>query len=91
MLITRTSIYSGVTRTVDIPVTDEQLHLWQRGVPIQNVMPHLTASQREFLMSGMVDEEWDQMNADLEADLEELGDDDPWDYCHDDEMHEGEV
>lgn len=85
MLITRTSIFSGVTRTLDMPVTDEQMHLWEHGVPIQNAMPHLTDSEREFIMSGMVDEEWEQMNVEVTADFEELGEDDPWDSCYDDE------
>ena len=59
MKITRTSILSGKTRTKDINVTIEQLEAWESGTLIQVAMPHLTASDREFIMTGIIDEEWD--------------------------------
>ena len=61
MKITRTSIVTGIERTQDIPVTQEQLNEWESGTLIQKVMPELTPSQREFIMTGMVDEEWDNV------------------------------
>ena len=61
MLITRQSSWSGKVRTLDIPVTYEQLYEWERGTLIQNAMPNLTADQREFLMTGVTAEEWDEM------------------------------
>jgi len=61
MKITRTSIVTGIERTQDIPVTQEQLNEWESGTLIQKVMPELTPSQREFIMTGMIDEEWDNM------------------------------
>ena len=61
MKITRTSIVTGIERTQDIPVTQEQLNEWEGGTLIQKVMPELTPSQREFIMTGMIDEEWDNM------------------------------
>jgi len=61
MEITRTSILTGIERTQDIPVTQEQLNEWEGGTLIQKVMPELTPSQREFIMTGMVDEEWDNV------------------------------
>lgn len=62
MQITRTSIISGVTRTMDIPVTLEQLYQWEVvGKNIQDVMPDLTADQREFIMNGVTAEEWDEI------------------------------
>ena len=60
MLITRTSPFTGITRELDIPVTQEQLDAWQAGGLIQNIMPNLSAGQREFLMTGVIDEEWDE-------------------------------
>jgi len=58
MLITRQSQWSGITRTLDIPVTHDQMYEWQqRGALIQNAMPNLTADQREFLMTGVTKEE----------------------------------
>tara|TARA_Y100000296_G_scaffold80088_1_gene104977 strand:- start:1628 stop:1996 length:369 start_codon:yes stop_codon:yes gene_type:complete len=40
-------------------VTQKQLDKWQNGELIQRVFPHLTISQREFLMTGAWDSEWD--------------------------------
>lgn len=60
MEITRTSIFTGVERTIDLPVTLEQLNRWEAGGLIQNVMPNLTPGQREFIMTGVTDEEWDE-------------------------------
>ena len=59
MMITRTSPFTGITRTKDILVTEEQLARWQRGERIQNAMPYLSASDREFIMTGITDDEWD--------------------------------
>ena len=59
MMITRISPFTGITRTKDILVTEDQLARWQRGERIQNVMPYLSASDREFIMTGITDDEWD--------------------------------
>jgi len=59
MNITRTSIYSGITRTLDLPVTQEQVTSWESGVLIQNAMPQLSVDQREFIMTGVTAKEWD--------------------------------
>jgi len=61
MLITRTSILSGIERTLDINVTEEQLKAWEDGVLIQNAMPNISASEREFIKTGITDEEWDTL------------------------------
>jgi hypothetical protein len=45
---------------MDLPITQEQIDRWQSGNEvIQHVFPHLTADQREFLMTGATQEEWD--------------------------------
>ena len=67
MLIRRISAISGVTRTRDIPVNPEDMMLWsQGGVNIQDAMPYLNDSDREFILSGITDEEWDDAFADDE-------------------------
>lgn len=59
MAITRTSILTGTTRTQELPLTPEQLADYQTGrAPIQFVLPWLTLEEREFLMTGIVPEEW---------------------------------
>lgn len=59
MLITRKSILSGVTREKEINVTQEQLDNWNNGCLIQHAMPHLSADDREFIMTGSTTEELD--------------------------------
>lgn len=53
-----------VTRT--LPLTVEQILKWEQGALIQNAMPHLTADQREFLLTGMSDNDWNENFADDE-------------------------
>lgn len=60
MIIKRKSPFSGKENEQDIPVTQEQLDKWKGGMLIQNAMPNLTADQREFLMTGITKEEWEE-------------------------------
>lgn len=60
MKITRTSPFSGIQHTLDIPCTEEQLDQWSNGVSIQKAIPNLTPDQREFLMTGITAEEWEE-------------------------------
>jgi hypothetical protein len=66
MNITRVSMLSGVKRTLDIPVTEEQLNNWNSGMLIQDVMSNLTDDQREFIISGITADEWDMFGDDDE-------------------------
>lgn len=61
MLITRTSKISGIERTIDLPITQEQLENWYNGMLVQDAFPNLTDSEREFILSGITDEEWDNV------------------------------
>jgi hypothetical protein len=58
MKITKRSPLTGEMNTLDLPVTDEQIAVWKAGALIQNVMPHLTLDQAEFLISGVYPGEW---------------------------------
>ena len=57
MLIGRKSMITGIKSEMDLNVSEKQITLWMEGALIQNVMPHLTPSEREFLMTGMSLEE----------------------------------
>lgn len=62
MLITRRSPLTGKINSMELPVTNEQLLSWEEGGKlIQEAMPHLTADQREFLMTGYTPEDWEMM------------------------------
>lgn len=58
MLITRTSMLSGETNTLDLPVTSEQLAAYAAGGFPQEVFRHLPPPLREFIMTGVTPEEW---------------------------------
>jgi hypothetical protein len=67
MRITRTSKISGITRTKEIAITPAQLREVddpQRKRLIQEILPHLSPADREFLITGVTDEEWAQMGWD---------------------------
>ena len=59
MLITRTSIFSGKTRTKEINVNQSQIDKWVAGMLIQDAMPNVSVDEREFIMTGSTPEEWD--------------------------------
>ena len=61
MLIERISGFTGKMHTMDIPVTVDQLEAWEDGELIQNAMPSLTPDQREFIMTGVTPEEWENV------------------------------
>ncbi len=62
MKIQRRSILTGKVNEMEIAVTEEQIYRWRVGRElIQNVMPGLTAEEREFLISGCTSEEWNSL------------------------------
>lgn len=54
MEITKVDPLTGRVNTRDIDVTDFQLALWRDGALIQDVMPNVSADDREFIMTGIV-------------------------------------
>jgi len=63
MKITRTSIYSGKTRTRDLPVTQVQIDAYLNGAHIQDAFANLSAADREFILTGVTDREWKELFA----------------------------
>jgi len=62
MLITMTSIISKTASTRDVDITIEQLfRIKHEKELIQNVVPHLSIEDREFLISGITPEEWKEL------------------------------
>jgi len=66
MLITRKSIFTGIERTLEINITQDQLDAWQSGMLIQDAMPNISANDREFIMTGTIEGEWDEVMSDDE-------------------------
>jgi hypothetical protein len=73
MRITKISQATGVTHTREIDVDPWDYRDWSCGYDarhIQDVFPHLSADDREFLISGTTPEEWDELFGDIEEDEE---------------------
>jgi len=66
MQITMRSMVSGKHNTRDIAITQEEFdsigNIVLNGAPvlIQDAFPHLSDDDREFLMTGITPEEWDE-------------------------------
>ena len=60
-LLTKKSMLTGSWNQREINVTEEQVNRWQAGELIQDVMPNLSADDREFLMTGSTPDEWDEV------------------------------
>ena len=69
MMITKTSILTRETRTKEINVTKAQYDAWLAGMLIQDAMPHLSADDREFILTGVTETEWNNFYND-EADYD---------------------
>ncbi len=69
-------MFTGTERTLDLPVTPQQLADWEAGTLIQRAMPQLTASEREFIKTGVTAAEWDNEFGpnDMSFDPEPVGD-----------------
>lgn len=53
---------------MDIDITEDQFLRWKGGELIQVAMPNITPAEREFLMTGATQEEWDEVFKPLEDD-----------------------
>lgn len=62
MLYTKRSELTGRVNQMELPVTPEQIREWQTSrTLIQNAFPQLTPDQREFLLTGSTQQEWDDL------------------------------
>lgn len=67
MTVTRRSPISGEVNTLDLPITPEQVSLYmsENRPYIQDIFPNLTPAEREFIKSGITEDEWSNTFADL--------------------------
>lgn len=59
MKITKKSPLTGKMNTMELDITQEQLDRWKAGEPIQNVFPYLEKHEREFLITGFTQKDWE--------------------------------
>jgi hypothetical protein len=62
MLVKRKSILSGQLNEMELKVTPQQMERFYGGSELtQNIFPHLNSEEREFLISGMLPNEWNNI------------------------------
>ena len=61
-IIRRVDPLTGKTNSMDLPISYDRYVEWNTGDElIQNALPELDADQREFLITGMVPETWNNV------------------------------
>jgi hypothetical protein len=77
MNVTRTSILSNETNTLFIEgLTQDMLDAWHNGALIQEALAGIPLELREFVMTGVTPDEWDER---IGEEPEEEEGDDCWD------------
>ena len=66
MIFKRKSIISGIEHHMALDVTQEQFERYENGWFVQDAFPHLSADEREFIISGVTPEEWSSTFGDEE-------------------------
>ena len=70
MYIKRKSVISGIERTRNIPVNPDDYIAWKAGFGnLQELMPYLSDNDREFILSGITSEEWDEVFGSIGEDV----------------------
>ena len=78
MELTRRCQLNGKTYTMDIPALTPELlakgmEMRRQGAMIQTAFYFLNAGEREFLMTGMTPEHWDQIFGPMDETLRKMG------------------
>jgi len=63
MQVSKHSVASGELNTMVLDFTMPQYMAWKGGTLAQDAFPQLNADEREFLMTGMTPDEWNEMFA----------------------------
>lgn len=58
--VTRVSQLTGKERTARILLDPADYQSWKDGTLIQRAMPYLSDAEREFIMTGVTQDEWDR-------------------------------
>ncbi len=61
LAVTRRSLVSGEVRTLILAITEAEWAAWHAPVPplVQDAFPALTPAEREFVLTGIRQSEWD--------------------------------
>lgn len=62
--VTRISPYTGKENTIIVPITYQQYGAWKDGTLIQNAFPNLRVEEREFILTGLLGDEFEKYMGD---------------------------
>jgi hypothetical protein len=60
MKLSRTDPFTGKSNSMTLDITADDLQRWRDGALIQDVFPNLTSDEREFIMTGITPESWEE-------------------------------
>lgn len=64
MLVYRSCAIMGKVQEMELPIDQERLNKYLRGEgKVQDIFPELTPDQREFLITGLLPEQWAEIFA----------------------------
>lgn len=68
MILVKQSQLTGRLNTMELDITQEQLTAWEQNpnMLIQHAFPNLSAAEREFLLTGSTNAEWNEVFGDEE-------------------------
>jgi len=55
------SMFSSEENTMVLPIDLDEISSYNKGALIQNAFPRLNASEREFIKTGITEQEWDSL------------------------------
>lgn len=58
MIIAKRSTITGIAHFAELAITKEQVNNFTKGAKVQHAFPNLNIDEREFILSGIVPEEW---------------------------------
>jgi hypothetical protein len=59
MLITRTSMLTGVEHTFDLDITPAEIARWESGaITLEEAFPRISPEELDFLKTGVIGDEW---------------------------------
>lgn len=61
MKIVRICPFTQAVKHQELDITLEQIAKYNSGTLLQDAFPNLTASEREFYLTGITDDEWDKL------------------------------
>ena len=60
MKVSKRSMLTGKLHTIELDVTERQLKSYEKGEGLlQDIFSHLTPAEREFIKSGIINEEFE--------------------------------